>query len=244
MNNNLIQNQKNTKKSRTRKINALQNLIKVKFKNKILLNRSLTHRSYVNESDSNVSDNERLEYLGDSVLALVVNEYLFKHFGEYKEGNLAKIKSAVVSEETLAKLAKVLNLGSFILMGKGEEQNGGRDRSSILANTLEAVIGAIYLDSGLKICRKFVLNLIKNDIERIDNLTYLRDPKTALQEFVQKLYKTRPIYDVIEEKGPDHKKEFTVSLIINGKEINKGSGTSKRKAEMEAAKKALRQFNK
>jgi len=231
------------RKNRYRQLSKLQNIIKVKFKNKSLLNRALTHRSFVNESGSVDDDNERLEYLGDSVLGLVVNEYLFKHFEEYPEGNLAKIKSAVVSEETLAKVAKAMNLGSFIFMGKGEEQSGGRQRSSILANTLEAVIGAVYLDSGLKESRKFVLSLLKKDIERIDNLTYLRDPKTTLQEYVQKKYKNRPIYEVVDELGPDHEKEFIVKLIINGKTITSGRGSSKRKAEMNVARDILKKIN-
>jgi ribonuclease III len=233
---------KKTKKNRYRQIDKFLSTINIKFKSKSLINRALTHRSYVNETGSQTKDNERLEYLGDSVLALVVNEYLYKHFEEYKEGNLAKIKSAVVSETTLARVSHRLNLGSFILMGKGEEQCGGRERPSILANTFEAVIGAIYLDSGLKDCRRFILSLLKSDIERIDNLTYLRDPKTTLQEYVQKKYKDRPVYEVVEEKGPDHNKEFIVRLLINGKEVHLGEGSSKRKAEMNAAMETLRKI--
>jgi ribonuclease-3 len=227
------------KKNRQRQLINLQNKIKVRFDSQSLLNRSLTHRSYINEVSSDVADNERLEYLGDSVLALVVNEYLFKSYEKYVEGDLAKIKSAVVSEATLCKIAEELNLGSYILMGRGEEQSGGRERASILANTLEALIGAIYLDSGLKSCKKFILGVIKKDIERIDSQTYLRDPKTTLQEFVQKKYKERPVYEVINESGPDHQKEFTVRLIINGRDMMTGIGKSKRRAEMEAAKKLL-----
>jgi len=233
---------KRLKKARSRQLDKLQTIINVKFKNRSLLNRALTHRSYVNETDRTVRDNERLEYLGDSVLALVVNEYLFKHYEDYREGNLAKIKSAVVSEKTLTKVSREINLGSFILMGRGEENSGGRERSSILANTLEAVIGAVYLDSGLKASRRFVLSLIKDDIERIDGLAYLRDPKTTLQEHVQKKYKKRPVYEVIDESGPDHCKEFTVMLVINDRQINTGKGTSKRKAEMNAAVTALKKI--
>lgn len=232
-------NNKRKKKTRYRQLSRFQNLIKIKFKDKSLLNRALTHRSFTNESGSQVKDNEKLEYLGDSVLALVVNEYLFKRFGEYVEGDLAKIKSAVVSEVTLAKVADEINLGSFILIGKGEEQSGGRERPSILANTLEAVIGAVYLDAGLKETKKFVLNLIKRDIERIDNMSYSRDPKTTLQEYVQKKYKERPQYEVIKEIGPDHQKEFSIKLSIHGNDITVGKGTSKRKAEMDAAQQAL-----
>jgi ribonuclease III len=223
------------KKLREKHIDRLQRVIRVKFKNKSLLQRAVTHRSYVNESGRNTRDNERLEYLGDSVLALVVNEYLFKHFEDYQEGKLAKIKSAVVSEATLARLARKIDLGEFVLMGKGEEHSGGRERPSILANTLEAVIGAIFLDSGLKASRKFLLALIKDEIEIVNNPSSMRDPKTALQEYVQKKYKERPVYEVVAERGPDHRKEFTVRLLIKGREIVTGDGPSKRKAEMNAA---------
>jgi ribonuclease-3 len=230
------------KKIRNKQIEKLQKIIRVKFKNKSLLLKALTHRSFVNESGRSIIDNERLEYLGDSVLGLVVNEYLFKHFEDYREGKLAKIKSAVVSEASLSKIAKRLRLGNYVFMGKGEEQSGGRERMSILANTLEAIIGAIYLDAGLKSSRKFILSLIKEDIESVNNLTYLRDPKTTLQEYVQKKYKERPLYRVIEERGPDHRKEFTVQLIINGQEIATGDGPSKRIAETNAARTYLKKI--
>jgi len=239
-----IKRNKEEHKQRYKQLNKLQSIIRVKIKNKTLLNRALIHRSYVNESgNSNIQDNERLEYLGDSVLGLIVNEYLFKRFDDYPEGDLAKIKSAAVSETTLAKVAKEIDLGSFLLMGKGEEQSGGRNRSSILANSFEALIGAVYLDSGLKESRRFVLSLLKKDVERIDSMTYLRDPKTTLQEYVQKKYKERPIYEVVEELGPDHKKEFVVRLVINGKEAARGTGSSKRKAEMTAAEFVLKSIN-
>ncbi|HPO46034.1 MAG TPA: ribonuclease III [Spirochaetota bacterium] len=229
----------NKKKNRLRQINKLQSILKIKFRNKSLLNRALTHRSHLNEAGPGARDNERLEYLGDSVLALVVNEYLFKRFEKYPEGDLAKIKSAVVSEATLFKVARELNLGSFLLMGKGEELSGGRTRPSILANSLEAVIGALYLDSGLKDCKKLVLSLLKSDIERIDSMESYRDPKTTLQEYVQKKYRERPLYEIIAESGPDHQKQFTVRLVVAGKSVAEGTGASKRGAEMEAARKAL-----
>ncbi len=229
----------NNRKLRYRQLNKLQNIIRVKFKDKSLLNRALTHRSFVNESGSSLKDNERLEFLGDSVLALVVNEYLIKRFEEYPEGNLAKIKSVVVSEATLSKVAREIDLGGFIRMGRGEEHSGGRSRPSILANTLEALIGALYLDSGLKHSKRFVLSLLKGDIERIDSQAYYRDPKTTLQEYVQKKYRERPVYSVVRESGPDHQKEFTVGLSIGGRDICQASGNSKRRAEMEAARIAL-----
>ena len=235
---------KNDKRSRTRQLEKLQSVLGIKFKDKRMLERALIHRSYLNEHLPEMADNERLEYLGDSVLGLIVNEYLFKHFENYQEGELAKIKSVVVSEETLAEVAHNLNVGSFLLMGRGEETTGGRDRASILANTLEAIIGAYYLDSGLRDARRFVLGFLKKHVDRIDRMTYQRDPKTALQEYVQKKYKERPLYEVIEETGPDHNKEFSVRLLINGKEIMTGSGSSKRKAEMSAASTALKMIEK
>jgi ribonuclease III len=232
----------NNRVKRYKQLNKLQKSLKIKFKDKSLLNRALTHRSFVNEFRTGLRDNERLEYLGDSVLAVVINEYLFKRYEEYPEGDLAKIKSAVVSETTLAKVAAEIKMGSYLLMGKGEERCGGRERPSILANTFEAVIGAFYLDAGLKESKKYILSLLKSHIERIDKLSYLRDPKTALQEYVQGKYKERPQYEIVEETGPDHSKQFTVKLVIHGKEVSLGTGSSKRKAEMDAAKVILEEI--
>jgi ribonuclease-3 len=226
-------------RNRKQSLIKFQNIIKFKFKDKCLLNRALTHRSYTNEISYTIKDNERLEYLGDSVLALVVNEYLFKRYESYHEGDLAKIKSAVVSEDMLAQIAEEINLGNYILLGKGEEHSGGRSRPSILANTMEALLGAMYLDSGLKKTKTFTLFLLKKHIESIDRLPYIRDPKTMLQELVQKKYKEKPEYRIIKETGPDHSKHFIVSLIVHGKEIGQGKGTSKRRAEIDAARKIL-----
>ncbi len=232
----------NKKQNRGTNLESLQKIIHVNFKNMALLRRAMTHRSYINEAGKGGEDNERLEFLGDSVLALVVNEYLFKHFLDYDEGDLAKIKSAVVSEATLSKVASEIGLGDFLHIGRGEANTGGRSRPSILANTMEALIGAVFLDSGLTGSRRFILGFIKKEIEKIDRLTYLRDPKTTLQEYVQKKYKDRPEYRVIEERGPDHMKEFIVKLYINGREIEIGEGPSKRKAEMNAAIASLKRI--
>ncbi len=230
------------KQNRGANLESLQKILHVNFKNMALLRRALTHRSYINEVGKGGEDNERLEFLGDSVLALVVNEYLFKHFLDYDEGDLAKIKSAVVSEATLSKVASEIGLGDFLRIGRGEANTGGRARPSILANTMEALIGAVFLDSGLVGSRRFILSFLKKEIEKIDRLTYLRDPKTTLQEYVQKKYKDRPEYRVIEERGPDHMKEFIVKLYINGREIEIGEGPSKRKAEMNAAIASLKRI--
>ena len=235
---------KRDKKNREEQLSKLQTALGIKFKNKKMLNQALIHRSYLNEHSHGLSDNERLEYLGDSVLGFVVNEYLFKRFENYNEGELAKIKSVVVSENVLSEAAIELGIGPFLLMGKGEDVTGGRERTSILANALEAIIGAYYLDSGFKDMRRFVLGFLKKHIERINSMTYQRDPKTALQEYVQKKYKGRPVYEVVAETGPDHNKEFSVRLLINGKEVITGIGGSKRKAEVNAAASALRKIEK
>jgi ribonuclease-3 len=227
-------------RAQKRSLDHLQAAIRTKFKNPSLLRRALTHRSYVNEHGNGIGDNERLEYLGDSVLALVVNEYLYRHYEDYREGRLAKIKSSVVSETTLAGIAKKIHLGEHLLMGRGEENSGGRERPSILADALEAVIGAVYLDAGLKACRQFITRLFRDEIEESEGLGQSRDPKTALQEYVQRKYRERPVYEVVDERGPDHDKEFTVKLLIRGREIVTADGPSKRKAEMNAARASLR----
>ncbi|MFW5807509.1 MAG: ribonuclease III [Spirochaetota bacterium] len=230
-------------KKRLKELNRLQQGLNVRFANKNLLNQSLTHRSYANESTGNIRENERLEYLGDSVLGLVINEYLFKHFDDYHEGDLAKIKSTVVSEEMLATAACEIGIGSYILLGKGEENSGGRTRPSILANTVEALIGAMYLDCGLKQTKKFILNVFKKYIDQVDKIPNMRDPKTTLQELVQKKYREKPEYLLLRSEGPDHKKLFTVVLSIKGKVIIEGTGTSKRRAEVDAARKVLAKIN-
>ena len=206
-----------------------------------LATQAVTHRSYAYEHGG-LPHNERLEFLGDAVLELVVTEYLYGAYPDRPEGDLAKIRASLVNTYALADIARELGpdgLGAHLRLGKGEELSGGRARPSILANSLEAVIGALYLDSGLKDCKKLVLSLLKSDIERIDSMESYRDPKTTLQEYVQKKYRERPLYEIIAESGPDHQKQFTVRLVVAGKSIAEGTGASKRGAEMEAARKAL-----
>jgi ribonuclease III len=233
-----------SRKARYRQLSKLESILHVKFKERRILNTALTHRSYINETGSDAKDNERLEHLGDSVLGFIISEYLFKRFLDYQEGNLAKMKSVIVSDESLAGVSSELNIGGFILMGKGEEQSGGRSRISILANTMESIIGAIYLDQGLKQSRKFILKHFKNRIDSVNRMSHLTDPKTRLQEYVQKKYKESPVYEVTDELGPAHQKEFIVRLIINGREVSSGRGASKRKAEMKAARDALKYIEK
>ena len=233
-----------TEEKRIKQLNKFQSLINIKFNNVYLLNRALTHRSYVNESEIKVKDNERLEYLGDSVLALVINEYLFKRFEDYQEGNLAKIKATVVSENMLVNIAEELSIGEYLLLGKGEENSGGRTRASIQANSVEALIGALYIDKGLRYTKNFILGLFKKHITQVDKIPTMRDPKTTLQEIVQKKYKDKPVYSLLSEEGPDHEKIFTIALIVNNRTISTAKGSSKRKAEIEAARMALKGINK
>ncbi len=232
------------RKSRYRQLLKLESILNVKFNDRSILNTALTHRSYINETGTDIKDNERLEHLGDSVLGFIISEYLFKRFQDYQEGNLAKMKSVIVSDESLAVVSSNLDIGGFILMGKGEEHSGGRKRISILANSLESLIGAIYLDKGLKQSRKFILKQFRMKIENVSNRASLTDPKTRLQEYVQKKYKESPVYEVTDEIGPAHQKEFVVRLLIDGREVSSGRGGSKRKAEMNAAIDALENIEK
>jgi len=212
---------------------------KIRFINESICLQALTHSSFSHESGNQTSSNERLEYLGDSVLGLVVNEYLYKNFPQYDEGELAKIKSFVVAESSLAILAKSVHLGKFLLFSKGEEQSGGRFRESILADAFEALVGALYLDQGLEITRNFIIGLILPLIHKADNAEYKKDYKSSLQEIVQKRFGIIPEYRIIKESGPDHHKKFTAKVLIQNDSCGIGIGATKKKAEQNAAKYAL-----
>src|SRR6056297_165771 len=227
------------------KLTELENKLNLKFDDKGLLRRALTHKSFANEnSDLNIKDNERLEFLGDSVLSLSISTYIFNKYDDYKEGKLAKIRSVIVSAPVLAEKASELNLGKFLLLGKGEELSGGRNRDSILADTMEAILGAIYLDKDFNFVFDFIINNFKNFIFEVNNGNYIQDYKTMLQEIIQKNSNNRPEYEVVKEKGPDHNKEFYVTVNFEEKELGFGKGKSKKQAEQKAVKDALRQINK
>ena len=207
------------------------------FKNEKLLVRALTHTSYANELKiNNYGHYERTEFLGDAVLELISSEYLFNEYPDMSEGKLTKLRAALVCEYSLAKDAKSLNLSKFILLGKGEEQTGGRNKDSIIADVLEAVIGAIYLDSGIEEARKFIHKFILNDIE---NKQLFYDSKSILQEESQKRKLGGPQYVLVDESGPEHEKEFTVEVVIAGEHLGKATGCSKKAAEQKAAYEAL-----
>jgi ribonuclease-3 len=204
-----------------------------------LLERALTHKSYAVERGHPMENNQKLEFLGDSVLGMVVSEYLYKRYSKYDEGELSKFKAIAVSERVLSEKARKIGLGRYIRLGKGEEHTGGRSRASILADTMEALIGAIYLDKGLDAVRSFIIQLLADEIDRMERDEYERDYKTALQELTQKRYKVIPVYETVGQYGPDHDRTFEVVVRIKGVIVGRGIGGSKRRAEQAAAKEAL-----
>lgn len=217
------------------KMSEFYNRVGYSFKNERLLMTALTHSSYANEQNLTYN-NERLEFLGDSVLGFITADYLYQNFGKEREGDLTKLRAFLVCESSLFEFAKQFSLGDFIILGKGEEQTGGRERPSVVSDAFEAVIAAIYLDGGIESARKFVLRFI---IPAIDKSVILDDYKTVLQEKTQKVKGNLIRYEMIGESGPDHEKVFTASVILNGKVVGVGSGKSKKDAEQQAAKAAL-----
>ncbi len=219
--------------------------IGIEFNNKLLLQRALTHKSFPNENKIlALKDNERLEFLGDSVLSLSVSTYIFKKFSNFPEGELAKMRAVVVSAPILAEAAKNINLGDYLFLGKGEEMTGGRERDSILADAMEAIFGALYLDQGFTAVGDFILSLLKEDIINVAKGNHIQDYKTMLQEVIQQDGNIRPEYEVIDEEGPDHNKTFIVAVKIEDNSLGSGQGSSKKEAEQEAAKFALHKLNK
>ncbi len=211
--------------------------IKDFFKDKSLFELALTHRSWVNEN-KNAKHNERLEFLGDAVLEFIVSSFLFENFPNKEEGFLTAIRAKIVNTKNLAALAEKMNLGGYIKMSKGEEQGGGRKNDSLLADAVEALIGALYLDSGLESAKSFInINLLK-DIEKKLHEP-LKDPKSTLQEIVQAKGLPTPRYFVTNETGPDHDKTFTVEVYVGKETYGQGKGRSKNLAEQDAAKSAL-----
>lgn len=203
-----------------------------------LLQQALTHKSYLGEAAEALS-NERLEFLGDSVLGLVVAEYLHTQFPDRAEGDLAKAKAVAVSEPVLAESASSLGLAEMVLMSSGEEASGGRKRLSILADTFEALVAVIYLDCGLEAARQFVLRALESILQDIERKEHIRDYKTLLQEHTQGQHKKAPLYIVIDEKGADHDKTFTVEARLDEVILGRGEGKSKKQAEQAAALQAL-----
>jgi ribonuclease III len=209
------------------------------IKTDTLLDEALTHRSYLNENRTAQVHNERLEFLGDAVLELAVSEFLYQRYPDQPEGLLTAYRSSLVKTTMLAKVAQKLNLGEQLKMSKGEEQSGGRKNRSLLANTLEAVIGALYLDQGFPVVVSFLEAHLFPEIDNIVEHKLFKDHKSLLQEHVQAKGHDSPTYKVINEEGPDHNKEFTVSVSIDGQELAIGTGKSKQSAQQNCAARAL-----
>ena len=226
--------------TRMQALNELCRSLGVVFSDYKLLHQALIHTSYANETKgTSIRHNERLEFLGDAVLDLIISSYLFSQCPQLPEGELTKARAQVVCEQTLAKRALELRIGEYLLLGKGEALSGGRERISILADAFEAIIGAVYLDAGFKSAARYVLNQLKSELKLVERGDYLKDYKTWLQEIVQKNNDSKIAYEVINERGPDHDKSFEVAVLVNAERMGSGWGKSKKEAEQQAAKQAL-----
>lgn len=220
-------------------LKVLQKKLLIQFTNIEVLQEALTHSSYANQK-KDIKYNERLEFLGDSVLQLCISEYLYKNYSDKSEGQLTKTRALIVCENSLYEIAKQWELGTFIRMSKGEELTGGRTRVSILADCVEAVIAAVYLDAGFETARDFILRNFDNTIDEAINNEIVLDYKTKLQELLQKNGDVSIIYNLIKFEGPPHRREFFTEVLVNNEVIGKGSGFSKKESEQNSAKAALK----
>ena len=222
-----------------RDLSALEQNIGYKFKNINLLKNALTHTSYAYEHK--IASNEKLEFLGDSILEFLSSKYIYNNYPNLKEGEMTKVRAEVVCESSLYNVAQRHNFSDFILIGKSEANSGGKNKPAILADSIEATIAAIYFDGGLKPAEEFIINNLKDAILNSTKHVGMKDFKTVLQEKLQENGDVHIKYSVIKETGPDHDKTFTVKVEVNGKELAIGEGKTKKHAEMEAARKALEQ---
>jgi len=223
---------------------SLEETLNYRFQDKSLLENALRHSSYANESrDPAITSNERLEFLGDSVLGFVTAKYLYQHYPQLPEGSMTKLRAELVCEHALHTVAQELSLGDYIKLGRGEESSGGRTRTSILADAVESVIAAMFLDGGIEVAERFILDRV---LSVLDKGLPLRDTdnKTKLQELVQVKHGQTLSYQVTGESGPDHRKEFTVSVFLNGQSVGSGTGHTKKEAEQAAAGDALKHLTK
>ena len=220
----------------------LEKLLNIKFKNEDLLKQAFYHRSYLNEVKLDLESNERLEFLGDSILSLIVSNYLYNLRGKDTEGDLTNLRAYIVKTTSLSEASKKLNLGSYLHLSKGEEISGGRQNPQLLANTFEALLGAIFLDLGLETAKKMVHETLLSLFEKELKSGPPKDAKSELQEVVQERLKRSPNYKIIETKGPDHAKQFRVAVLVGGKEYGQGIGNSKQIAEEKAAEQALQRL--
>lgn len=224
-------------------IKEFQKILGVTFNNPALLEQALVHSSYINENPSrSIGHNERLEFLGDAVLDYIVAEKLYRDFPDISEGEMTRLRAALVRRETLARIAGDIKLGAFLFMGKGEESTGGRNKLPNLAGALEALIAAVYLDLGAAAAKDFIYNLYTEEWKKLTSHGLLIDYKSKLQEIAQSRFQEIPAYRLISETGPDHDKQFMVEVSVNAKVMGSGAGKSKKLAETEAARLALQRF--
>ncbi len=217
-----------------------QKSLGIHFKDLTLLNTALSHKSYVNESRAELENNEKLEFLGDAFLGLIVSAALYNQNLYFKEGSLARIKSYVVSEPTLYKIGMEIDLPRYILIGRGEEKSGGRNRKALISDCLEAVIGAYYLDAGYRNATNLVQRLFYKEIIEVEKNRHKKDYKSILQEYSQKRYRVVPLYSVVNTEGPDHNRRFFINVTVRKRTYGPGEGASKKEAEQMAASIALR----
>lgn len=221
-------------------LGELQKKLRLKIRDQDLFETAFIHRSYLNEKTNfKLPSNERLEFLGDAVLQLVVSEYLYKSFPNEPEGNLTNFRASIVNAKTLSEVSAGLDLGHYLRLSKGEEASGGRDRPYLLANTFEALLGVIYLDQGLEAAREFINGYVIPKLPQIIEQELYKDYKSKLQELAQERLSLTPNYRVLQEEGPDHAKHFTVGVFLGEEKAGSGLGSSKQVAEQEAAKEAL-----
>ena len=221
-------------------LEKLEKSIKYEFNNKEILKRALTHTSYANEHKK--ESNEKLEFLGDSILEFISSDYIYHKYSNLTEGEMTKVRAAVVCGENLAKVAKLYNIGEWLYLGNSELRSGGKDRVAILEDAIEAIIAAIYLDGGIEPVKKFIIENLEDEIEKATKNVGIKDYKTVLQEILQENGEVKIQYEIIKEMGPDHDKSFIAQVKLNGKVLAKGEGKSKQKAEMKAAKKAIKEI--
>ncbi len=227
--------------NRLNRLDELEAAVGVRFNDRALLQRAFVHRSYLHEADeeTELQDNQRLEFLGDAVLSFIVSELLFRRYPERREGDLTNLRSALVKRETLSRFSKELRLGDYLLLGRGEEENGGRGRHTTLCDTYEAFIGAFFLDQGSAALRKFLEPRLMAEVDRVAHHALTKDPKSRLQEWLQAAKGQTPRYKTVHTEGPDHARLFTRQVTIGKQPIGVGQGQSKQEAEQAAAAMAL-----
>jgi ribonuclease-3 len=221
---------------------ALQQTLGIRFNDPSLLEQALVHSSYVNENPGIATSNERLEFLGDAILGFIIAEELYQRFPQFSEGEMTKLRSFLVRRDALSRIARAINLGNYLYLGRGEEASGGRRKLANLARALEAIIAAIFLDQGSTAARDFVLRLVDKELNKVLSQEIEPDYKSQLQELIQARHQQTPVYQVIEAVGPDHDRRFTVEVRVGDTVLGRGSGKSKKAAEAEAARSALDQL--